>query len=103
MKEFWTKIKSTLYDLFIASNRYIHLMLGWGIFIVMAFAIGLSQGLAINAASVIIGSYVATLLVMIGVEIKDKVKGGVFDWKDINAGMFLGNLILILWLILSSI
>ena len=33
------------------------------------------------------------------VEFKDKMKGGKFDWKDINAGMFLGNVLLIAYFI----
>lgn len=98
-KAFFKKIGAALYDWFIASNRWLHLMVGWGIFIVMVFAIGLPQGLAINAASAIIGAYVATLITMVGVEFKDKMKGGIFDWKDVNAGMFLGNICLIFWLI----
>jgi hypothetical protein len=47
----------------------------------------------------ILGAYVATLFAMIGLEVKDKAKGGKFDWKDLNAGMFLGNVLLIAYLI----
>jgi hypothetical protein len=47
----------------------------------------------------ILGAYVATLFAMIGLEVKDKAKGGKFDWKDLNAGMFLGNVLLIVLLI----
>ena len=65
----------------------------------MVFVIGLPMGIAVNAGSMILGAYVATLIAMISVEFKDKMKGGKFDWKDINAGMFLGNVLLIVYLI----
>ena len=99
MRSIFQKIKTNLYDWFIASNRWLHLMLGWGIFIVLAFAIGLPQGMAICVASVILGSYVGTLLTMVAVEIKDKAKGGEFDFKDVNAGMFLSNVCLLFWIV----
>lgn len=102
-KAFFKKLGASLYDWFIASNRWLHLMAGWGIFLVVVFAIGLPMGVAVNAGSMIIGAYVATLIAMISAEFKDKMKGGKFDWKDINAGMFLGNVIMILWLILSLV
>ena len=98
-KAFFKKLGAALYDWFIASNRWLHLMAGWGIFLVVVFAIGLPMGVAVNAGSMIIGAYVATLIAMISAEVKDKMKGGKFDWKDINAGMFLGNVLLIFWLI----
>ena len=37
------------------------------------------------------------LVAMVGLEVKDKMKGGLFDWKDLNAGMFLANVFLIVW------
>ena len=96
MKNFWTKLKANLYEWFVASNRWVHLMAGWGIFIVMAFSIGIWTPEP-NRASVIFGSYVATLIAMVVMEVKDKMKGGQFDWKDLNAGMFLANVFLIVW------
>lgn len=102
-KAFFKKFGSTLYEWFIASDRWLHIGAGWCIFIVMAFAIGLPMGMAIMPAPVFIGAYVATLIAMLSVEFKDKMKGGIFDWKDVNAGMVLGNIMMILWLILSLI
>lgn len=65
----------------------------------MVFVIGLPMGIAVNAGSTILGAYVATLIAMISAELKDKMKGGKFDWKDINAGMFLGNCLLIAYIL----
>lgn len=65
----------------------------------MVFVIGLPMGVAVNAGSTILGAYVATLIAMISAELKDKMKGGKFDWKDINAGMFLGNVLSIVYFI----
>lgn len=100
MKTFLKKFFSNLYEWFVASNRWLHLMAGWGIFIVMAFSIGIWSPEP-NRASVIFGSYVATLIAMVVMEIKDKVKGGTWDWKDINAGMLLGNICLLFLIIFS--
>lgn len=99
MKQFLLKLKNKLYEWFIASNRWLHLMVGWGIFLLTAIVIGLLMGAVVNPASMILGAYVATLFAMIGLEVKDKAKGGKFDWKDLNAGMFLGNVLLIVYLI----
>ena len=62
-------------------------MFGLGIFLITAIIIGLPMGIAVNPVSIILGASAATLFTMIGLEIKDKAKGGKFDWKDINAGM----------------
>lgn len=97
MKLYLKKLLENLKEWFIVSNRWLHLMAGWGVFIIMAFAIGIWEQVP-NAASVIVGSYVATLFVMLALEIKDKAKGGVFDWKDINAGMLLANICMIIFL-----
>lgn len=98
-KAFFKKLGASLYDWFIASNRWLHLMAGWVIFLLTAIVIGLPMGAVVNPASMILGAYVATLFAMIGLEVKDKAKGGKFDWKDLNAGMFLGNVLLIAYLI----
>ena len=95
MKSFWTKLKSNLYEWFIASNRWLHLIFGWAITLIVAIAIGIPQGIEPNFASMVLGSYSATLIAMMTAEFKDKAKGGKFDWKDINAGMFLANILLI--------
>jgi hypothetical protein len=54
-------------------------MAGWGIFLLTAIVIGLPMGAVVNPASMILGAYVATLFAMIGLEVKDKAKGGKFD------------------------
>ena len=48
MKQFWTKLKANLYEWFVASNRWVHLMGGWDITIITAIIIGLPQGAAPN-------------------------------------------------------
>lgn len=72
-------------------------MTGWAITLVTAIIIGLPMGAEPNVTSMFLGAYVATLVAMVGLEVKDKMKGGKFDWKDLNAGMFLANVFLIVW------
>ena len=99
MKKFISNIK----EWFISSNRWIHIMAGWIVFIVMAFAIGIPMDMDLNVASLFIGSYVASLIAMVMLEVKDKAWGGKFDWKDINAGMLFPNCMLIYFIIISII
>lgn len=103
MKNFWTKLKANLYEWFVASNRWLHLMVGWAITLITAIIIGLPMGAAPNVTSMFLGAYVATLVAMVGLEVKDKMKGGIFDWKDLNAGMFLGNCMLLAYIIVSIV
>lgn len=97
MKNFIKKQLANLNEWFLASNRWVHLMTGWAITLVTAIIIGLPMGAEPNVTSMFLGAYVATLVAMVGLEVKDKMKGGKFDWKDLNAGMFLANVFLIVW------
>lgn len=97
MKLYLKKLLENLKEWFIASNRWLHLMAGWGVFIIMAFAIGIWEQEP-KTAPVIVGAYLATLFVMLALEFKDKAKSGKFDWKDINAGMLLANICMIIFL-----
>lgn len=97
MKLYLKKLLENLKEWFIASNRWLHLMAGWGVFIIMAFAIGIWEQEP-KTAPVIVGAYLATLFVMLALEVKDKAKSGKFDWKDINAGMLLANICMIIFL-----
>lgn len=103
LKQFFQKQFSNLKEWFVESNRWVHIMAGWAVFIIMAFAIGLPMDLALNTASLFIGSYVASLIAMVMLEVKDKAWGGKFDWKDINAGMLFPNCMLIYFIIISII
>lgn len=97
------KFISNLKEWFISSNRWAHIMAGWAVFIVMAFAIGVPMDMELNVASLFIGSWFASLIAMVMLEVKDKAWGGKFDWKDINAGMLFPNCMLIYFIILSIV
>ena len=87
VKAFFKKVGSTLYDLFIASNRWMHLLVGGVIYTVMMAAIVIWTPYDPIPMPCCFGATVATFVAMCASEYKDKEKGGLFDWKDINAGM----------------
>lgn len=98
IKAFFKKQLANLEDWFVASNRWVHLMSGWAIYLGMVFVYGIWFEYP-PLAPTIIGAYVATLIAMIACEVKDKAWGGKFDFKDINAGMFLANVIMLVYII----
>lgn len=96
MKQFFKKIGSVLYDLFIDSNRWMHFIVGG---VITVFMMGLTviwtpyNPIPLQAVSV---GLFSNLIAMCAVEYKDKAKGGVFDWKDILAGVTPSLVIVIL-------
>lgn len=87
IKTFFKKVGSVLYDLFIDSNRWLHLIIGGVIMVVMMAATVIWYPYEPNALQAIFVATLSTLIAMCAVEYKDKAKGGLFDWKDILAGM----------------
>lgn len=81
------KIFNFLKDLYINSNRWVHFIVGG---IITVFMMGLTviwtpyNPIPLQAVSV---GLFSNLIAMCAVEYKDKAKGGVFDWKDIVAGI----------------
>ena len=81
------KIFNFLKDLYINSNRWMHFIVGG---IITVFMMGLTviwtpyNPIPLQAVSV---GLFSNLIAMCAVEYKDKAKGGVFDWKDIVAGI----------------
>ena len=81
------KILNFLKDLYINSNRWMHFIVGG---IITVFMMGLTviwtpyNPIPLQAVSV---GLFSNLIAMYAVEYKDKAKGGVFDWKDIVAGI----------------
>ena len=94
------KILNFLKDLYINSNRWMHFIIGG---IITVFMMGLTviwtpyDPIPLQAVS--IGLF-SNLIAMCAVEYKDKAKGGVFDWKDIVAGITPSLIIGILCVIL---
>lgn len=82
------KILNILKDLFIDSNRWLHLIAGGIIMIFMTAVTAIWNPYNPNAIQAIVVATISTLITMCAVEYKDRAKGGVFDWKDIFAGMF---------------
>lgn len=90
MKKILTFFKTfgqDLFEWFIASNRWLHLMIGGIIMIFMTAATVIWNPFNPNAIQAIFVGTLATFIIMCAVEYKDKAHGGKFDWKDINAGM----------------
>ena len=99
MKKFFKQQLTNLHDWFIAESRWFHLMIGWAIYLVMVAVYGLWFNQP-PLGPTIVGAYVSTLITMLVVEWKDILWGGKWSWKDINAGMFLGNILLLVYIIL---
>jgi hypothetical protein len=96
VKAFFKKV----YDLFIASNRWMHMIAGGIIYIFMVAATAIWNPYDPDALQAIFVGTLATLIPMVAVEYKDMAHGGDFDWKDIIAGMTPPVLIDILCVIL---
>ena len=83
VKAFFKKV----YDLFIASNRWMHLLVGGVIYVAMMAAIVIWTPYdPIPMQCCCVGT-MSVLIAMVASEYKDKAKGGKFDWKDILAGV----------------
>ena len=82
-----------VYDLFIASNRWMHLLVGGVIYVAMMAAIVIWTPYDPIPMQCCFGATLATLIAMCAVEYKDKAHGGIFDWKDVFAGVFVPMLI----------
>jgi hypothetical protein len=100
IKTFFKKVGSVLYDLFIASNRWMHALVGGVIYVVMMAAIVIWTPYEPIPLQCCFGATLATLIAMIASEYKDKAKGGKFDWKDVLAGVTVPIAIDILCMIL---
>lgn len=94
------KILNILKDLFFNSNRWLHLIIGGIIMIFMVALTAIWNPYNPNALQAITVGTVSTFITMCAVEYKDKAKGGIFDWKDIFAGITPALLIDILCIIL---
>lgn len=102
MKNFFKKFGNNLYEWFISSNRWKHLVLGGIIMIAMMVSMAIWTPFAPILPQCVFGSALATFIAMCTAEYKDKAHGGKFDWKDINAGMFVPiiiNLVMVLIMI----
>ena len=84
---FFKRVGEIFSDLFIASNRWMHLLAGGVIYVVMMASIVIWTPYAPIPLQCCFGATMATLIAMCASEYKDKAKGGVFDWKDIVAGV----------------
>lgn len=100
MKQFFKKLFATIYDLFIDSNRWLHFIVGGIIMVFMCAVTAIFYPYNPNPFQVITVSTVSVFITMCAVEFKDKVKGGIFDWKDILAGVTPALIMDILCLIL---
>lgn len=83
VKAFFKKV----YDLFIASNRWMHLMVGGVIYVAMMAAIVIWTPYDPIPMQCCFGATLATLIAMCSKEYADKSHGGLFDWKDVLAGV----------------
>lgn len=102
-KTFFKKVGSVLYDLFIASNRWMHLIVGGIICIAMMAVTVIWTPYSPIPGQCCSVATLATLIAMVSKEYADKAHGGRFDWKDILAGVFPALCIDILCVILLLI
>ena len=86
--EFFKKVGSTLYDLFIASNRWMHFIVGGALMVLMCAATAVWYPYNPNPFQVLFVSTLSVLIAMCTAEFKDRSHGGKFDWKDVFAGVF---------------
>lgn len=87
VKAFFKKVGSIVYDLFIASNRWKHLIAGGIVYLAVMVSMSIWTPFDPVTWQCAYGSTIATLIVMVALEYKDKAHGGLFDWKDIFAGV----------------
>ena len=82
------------------SNRPKHMKAGMLVFLAM-LAMCLTLGVALTQAAVI--SLVATCIVAVAVDYKDKAWGGKFDWLDVAATVLLPGIITLVILIINCV
>lgn len=79
------------------SNRPKHMKAGILVFIVM-LAVCLTLGVGLNPSTVI--AFVATVIVAVAVDYKDKLYGNTFDWLDVADTVIVPGIVAALLLIL---
>lgn len=94
------KMFNFLKDLYIDSNRWLHFIVGGIIMVFMCGITALFYPYNPNVFQVITVGTFSALIAMCTAEFKDKAKGGIFDWKDIVAGVTPALIMDILCLIL---
>lgn len=85
--DFFKKVGSVIYDLFIVSNRWMHFIVGGIIYVIMMAAIAIWTPYDPIPMQCCFGATLATLIAMCSKEYADKLHGGLFDWKDVLAGV----------------
>ena len=81
------------------SNRPKHMKAGILVFIVM-LAVCLPLGVGLSRSTVI--AFVATVIVAVAVDYKDKLYGNTFDWLDVLATVLLPGLIAVISILIIS-
>lgn len=105
VKAFFKKVGSIMYDLFIASNRWKHLIAGCIVYLAVMVSMSIWTPFDPVTWQCAFGSTIASLIVMMALEYKDKAHGGLFDWKDILAGVtvpIVGDIVIIFLKIFSN-
>lgn len=95
MKQLINKYLGWLKD----SNRSKHMKGGMLVFIVM-LAVCLTLGVGLSPSTVI--AFVATVIVAVAVDYKDKLYGNTFDWLDVLATVLLPGLIAVISILIIS-
>lgn len=81
------------------SNRPKHMKAGILVFIVM-LTVCLTLGVGLIPSTVI--AFVATVIVAVAVDYKDKLYGNTFDWLDVLATVLLPGLIAVISILIIS-
>lgn len=100
---FFKSLGGILLDLFISSNRWMHIIVGGVICVAMMAVTAIWTPYSPIPGQCCSVATLATLIAMASKEYADKAHGGKFDWKDIFAGAFPALCIDILCVILLLI
>ena len=87
--DFIKKAGAVLYDLYVATGRWMNVLLGGAFFLIVEVVMSLFVTYGILEFGCCAGSAVVTFLIMLTAELKDKEYRGKFDWKELNASMLM--------------
>ena len=82
------------------SNRPKHLVGGMLVFLAM-ITVSLTLGISLSPAALV--SFVATCLVAVSVDYKDRLYGGKFDWLDVAATVLVPGVVTVFSIFIASI
>lgn len=83
-KKVWDKIR----DLYIADGRWVNVVFGGAIMVVMSKGTAMLSSCRLLDFKICLSAAITTFIVVLTAEFKDKQYVSQFNWKDVNAGVF---------------